>query len=334
MNANWRVGWVVAGVFFGTTCSLQALVVSNLVDQVSVSNYTWLMTNTLTATGLKTHDGNNRNNGTADHSSAMLAITSFFTSYGLQTTYHTFGTGNRGTNIVATLPGSGSNSNRIYLIGAHYDSVNCPGADDNASGVAAVLEAARVLSQYKFDATLQFIAFDQEEDGLIGSHAYAQLAKNRGDDIRGMLSLDMVAYNPTGSNHNKLRLYSRDNELRAAVELAITAYSGGLTPVWSGWMGYSDHKPFDDRGYQAGLLIEFSWGTNPHYHKVTDSVDTPGYLDYLFATRTTRAVVGWMATAGGLLQLVPEPSLWWLIVWGWGVVRIAQRKPPRKRNAG
>ncbi len=288
------------------------------------ANYTWLLTNTVPATCLQTHGGDNRNNGTADHAAAMLTITGYFTSYGLATSYHTFGSGGYGTNVVATLPGIGPNASRIYLIGAHYDSVNCPGADDNASGVAAVLEAARILSQYRFRATLQFIAFDQEEDGLFGSTAYSTLAVGRGDDIRGMLSLDMIAFNPAGANQNKLRLYSRDNSLRTDVTQAVTTYSGGLTPVWSGWMGYSDHAPFDSRGYPAGLLIEHSWNSNPNYHKVTDSVDSPGYLDYQFATRATRSVVGWLATMAEL-QAVPEPALFWLWAVGLGLIGLRHR---------
>jgi hypothetical protein len=87
----------------------------------------------------------------------------------------------------------------------------------------------------------------------------------------------------------------------------VTAYSGGLTPVTGSITGGSDQWPFDYYGYQGTVLIERNYSTNPNYHMSTDSVDTPGYLDYAYATGMTRSAVGWLADSA---QPVPEPELW------------------------
>ena len=88
----------------------------------------------------------------------------------------------------------------MVIVCAHYDSTStqatthAPGADDNASGTAAVMEMARVLAGYQFDYTIKFIAFSAEEWGLYGSRHYAQAAKQRGEQIVGVVNLDMIGY--------------------------------------------------------------------------------------------------------------------------------------------
>jgi hypothetical protein len=105
-------------------------------------------------------------------------------------------------NVVATLPGSQPESrNRIYVVTGHYDSrvtdvmnstADAPGADDDASGVAAVLEMARVMSKQKWDATLVFIAVAGEEQGLFGSTHWAKMAKQKNWDVAGMITNDII----------------------------------------------------------------------------------------------------------------------------------------------
>ncbi len=128
----------------------------------------------------------------------------------------------------------------MYLVGAHYDSVDNPGADDNASGVAAVMEQARVLTQYQFDASLVFVAFDREEQGLHGAYAYVAAHDPAG--IQGMLNLDMIAYNPVEANYNKVRFYDSNGvgTIKADLAAAFSSYSGGLTAVNSGAVNVSD----------------------------------------------------------------------------------------------
>ena len=105
-------------------------------------------------------------------------------------------------NIVATLPGTQSESTeRIYVVSGHYDSicgdqgdVECyaPGANDDASGTVAVMELARVMSKYEFDATIVFMAVAGEEQGLYGAHRWAQDAVDNGWDVHGMITNDII----------------------------------------------------------------------------------------------------------------------------------------------
>jgi hypothetical protein len=112
-------------------------------------------------------------------------------------------------NVVATLRGSDpENAKRIYVMSGHYDTIcsddgymstkcNAPGANDDGSGTSAVLEAARVLSRHKFPATIIFVAFAGEEQGLDGSHYFAEQARKNGWDIQGDLNNDIVGGNHT-----------------------------------------------------------------------------------------------------------------------------------------
>jgi peptidase M28-like protein len=118
------------------------------------------------------------------------------------------------TNIVATLKGSQPESeNRIYVVSGHYDSMcgsptdakcDAPGANDDASGTAAVLEMARVMAKYKFDATLVFMAVAGEEQGLLGSTYFAEQAKQQNTNIEAMFTNDIVG-NTLGGNGRRDR---------------------------------------------------------------------------------------------------------------------------------
>ncbi len=115
----------------------------------------------------------------------------------------------RVTNVVATLPGTQTESEkRVYVVSGHYDSMcasptdaecDAPGANDDASGVAAVLEMARVMSKRQFDATIIFMAVAGEEQGLVGATYFAEQAKKQGTNIEGMFTNDIVG-NTTGGN--------------------------------------------------------------------------------------------------------------------------------------
>jgi Ca2+-binding RTX toxin-like protein len=272
-----------------------AMPVAALVDRFSQANYTHLHQDLL-----YTHTGDNRGFG-PEHDLARENIRDYFEGLGLTTTLHPFPyQGNTYYNVVGVKPGT-SAPNDIYVVGAHYDSVNNPGADDNASGTAAVMELARAVSAYDFDATLVFIAFDREEQGLYGSAAYA--ADHVGDNIRAMVNLDMIAYNPDGANKNKVRIYDGDNndeQLKEDLIDAFSLYGDGVTAENGGWTNRSDHASFDVRGVDAALIIEYSWSANPNYHRADDAVETPGYIDYAFAARIASTVAGYLAEAAGL----------------------------------
>lgn len=296
-----------------------AVTVQDVVDQVSQVSYTQYL---YTANFLYTHDGDNRGIGGANnhHDDAQANIYTTFQSFGLITSLDPFlYSGQTYYNVIGVHEGI-LYPNRMYIIGAHYDSVNNPGADDNASGVAGVLEAARVLSQYNFESTIVFIAFDREEQGLIGSSAYA--AAHSGDDIRGMISMDMIAH--AGNNPGHARLYDGGGSTNTAYDLRDDLYTYSatvpaekITGIWWGSAYNSDHAPFGQFVNGSVLLIEHDF--SPYYHQPTDSVDTPNYIDYAYATKMTRGVVGFLAEAAVLYEagaLVPEPCGVLLVVPG------------------
>jgi hypothetical protein len=282
---------VIVGV---VACALAPLAAASepgmaAADEVSEASYRDFLDN-----WLFTHAGDNRGFG-LEHDLARGNIETLFLIWGLDVALEPFlYGGNTYYNVVATMQGS-TYPDQEYIIGAHFDSVNNPGADDNASGTALVLEAARILSQYQSDYTIRFIAFDREEQGLIGSYAYVN--DHAGDDILGMISTDMVAYN-IGTNTATVHGGSGSTGLRSALDAAIGKYGDGLGSVQAGSSGNSDHWPFESAGYPACLLIE-DWG-NPNYHTLQDNVDEPGYLDYAFATRITRSAVGLLVDLAGV----------------------------------
>jgi Zn-dependent M28 family amino/carboxypeptidase len=271
------------------------------VDQDTLYQYTgdlsgeWPVTlrgNTVTITSRNTNSGapiQNATNFVGDHLAGR----------GLTVEYHRWGP-SAAPNVIgqktgATAPGD------IFLITAHLDDMpsgsTAPGADDNASGSVGVLVAADILSQFQWNCTLRFALWTGEEQGLLGSDKYAQRAKNNGENIKGVLNLDMIAWNTAGSapdvdlNANK--------DLPATVDLAnqmasvIDAYDLNLIPqVLDYGEGASDHASFWKQGYPAILGIEDYYPSNhdfsPYYHKTSDKLST---LNMPYFTEFVKAAV-------------------------------------------
>jgi autotransporter-associated beta strand protein len=287
----------IVALFLSVASALGASI-QDVAGLVSQSAYTDVHVNSL-----YTHAGNNRGYG-AQHDLARTNIYNAFANFGLNPVLSPFNYyGTTYYNVVATLPGT-VNPSQVYIVGAHFDSASNPGADDNGSGTAGVMELARILSRRRFDATIVFIAFDREEQGLIGSTAYANA--HRMDDIRGMVSLDMIAYNPEGPHHDKAYIYGRtaSNPIKNDLATAFAAYGSGIGTEIGGDLPYSDQAPFEANGKQACLLIEHAEEVNPYYHQAADNIDTPNYIDYEYATKMTRGVAGWAATKAGMASLV------------------------------
>ncbi|MHC4695344.1 MAG: M28 family metallopeptidase [Planctomycetota bacterium] len=249
---------------------------------------------------LYTHYGDNRGYG-AEHDLARDNIVAQMQSYGLTVTLEPFVCecdcacdGETYYNVVGTMHGI-TYPQQEYIIGAHFDSKNNPGADDNASGVALVLEAARVLTEYESEYTIRFIAFDREEQGLLGAWAYAE--DHLDDDILAMISADMVAYNK-GTNAVDIYAGVASAPLKSDLGAAVATYGDGLGYALLGPSSYSDNAPFAWYGFQACLLIE-DWG-NPNYHTQYDTVDMGNYIDYDYATQITRVVVGFLVDQAGV----------------------------------
>ncbi len=260
-------------------------------DQVSKASYIDFMDN-----WLYTHAGDDRGYG-PEHDLAMDNIAALLESYGLTVTLEPFNySGTTYYNVVGTKLGT-TYPDQQLIVGAHYDSVDNPGADDDASGVALMLEVARIVSQYDSDYTIKFIAFDREEQGLIGSSAYVDA--HLGDDIVGMLQADMVAYDPD-TNHARLYGASESIPLKNAMLESIMMYGDGLSGADYGWNGQSNHAPFADVGFQACLLIEGEVWDNPYYHTQQDSFENPDNLNFDYAVMMTRSAVGWLVDAAGV----------------------------------
>jgi putative aminopeptidase FrvX len=181
-----------------------------------------------------------------------------------------------GHNVIATQTGINL-PDSIYIICAHYDAMADYCADDNGSGIAAVLEAARILSKYCFDYTIIYIAFDQEEQGQIGSTYYASQAFSNGYKIAGVLNMDMIAYDSNDDRRFEIHTNSLTSSqaLKNALVSTINNYSLSLSPtvVNPGVTG-SDHGPFWARGYGASCVSElfFHGDANPYYHTSSDRI--------------------------------------------------------------
>jgi Zn-dependent M28 family amino/carboxypeptidase len=222
-------------------------------------------------------------------------------------------------NVVATRVGTDPERPRV-LVGAHYDTVpGTPGADDNASGVAALLEAARLLAGDSLGATVEFAAFALEEpQGLdygVGSRVFAREARRLGVPYAGALVLEMVGYTDPRPAAQSIPVLLRWKKLpRTGTFLAAAAdgRSGGLLRDFSraardvvpelelvtvrvplrGWLvpqtRLSDNRSFWDAGYPALMLTDTAFLRNPHYHQASDRLET---LDFDFMARVTDAVV-------------------------------------------
>ena len=217
-------------------------------------------------------------------------------------------------NIVASLRGSSSDGE--VMVVAHYDTVpDCPGADDNASGVAGLLEVARALSGHRFRKDLVFVAFALEEYGYPGSLHYVQQARTRRALIAGVFDLEMIGYTsptqtappgvpaPTSGdfigvigNRRSERLVSLFKEGAARfvpslpVEGLIVEGNGEDLPV----VRLSDHAPFWDAGYPAVMITDTAFLRNPNYHQRSDTLET---LDLPFLRNVAAAT----AVAAALL---------------------------------
>lgn len=211
-----------------------------------------------------------------------------------------------GRNIFATQFGK-TNPENIYIICGHYDSVANYCADDNASGTVAVLEVARILSQQCLNNTIVYALWDQEENGLIGSNFYAQLAAANGDNILGVLNLDMMAYDGDGDNDFDIDVRDFANSLAmkddilAVLNTPEYGFTLNANVVNPGTLA-SDHSRFWAQGFSAVLLGE-AWSNNdqtPFYHSSNDRFST---LNLPYYEQLTKLVLAYMATKAELVNV-------------------------------
>ncbi|MFQ6119331.1 MAG: M28 family metallopeptidase [Methanosarcinales archaeon] len=248
---------------------------NNSSDRTSITKMIAKVSNSTVTSYLQDlQDFRTRHSYTNNSTLAAEYIASKFNQTGLEVEYDFFIYNNYSMrNVIGTIPGSSKNSS-IFIISAHYDSWSpqwesiAPGADDDASGVAALIEAARILIEYDFNSTLKFIAFSGEEQGLWGSKHYAEEAFYNNDSIVGVINFDMIGYNDNFSkidiigNPESEWLVELMNSINSEYNLGIMINKIIDPNIW-----YGDHSSFWDNGYNAILGIEDirPWDSNPFY---------------------------------------------------------------------
>lgn len=257
-----------------------------------------------------------------------------FEQLGLEVERHDYG---GGVNVIGILPGRTLPTEQV-LITAHYDHIaNCPGADDNGSGVAGVLEAARLLAKGRYERSLVFACWDEEETGLIGARSWVTRAVDRGEQVTTVFNFEMIGFFddtpgaqdfPTGLDLLFPDAYAQAeaNEFRGdflavigdehsdhAVEAMQThADTVGLslltleltdeqtTSAYLSDLRRSDHSPFWDAGYPAMMLTDTSEFRYAAYH-CRSGDDVVENLSQDFALRNIATTVGAAADVAGLM---------------------------------
>ena len=218
-------------------------------------------------------------------------------------------------NLVLDIPGGDRTGKPKppILIGAHYDAVpGSPGADDNATGIAVLLEIARIFATETPPYPLRLIAFDMEEYGLCGSTAYATELAAKREPLRLMISLEMLGYcnpqpysqkYPPGLQYiypnqgNYIALIGNIYTLIDLIRISQIIKKTGLPCQWlpAGKQGNivpdtrrSDHAPFWDLGYPAIMMTDTANLRNPHYHQPSDRIET---LDLDFLTGVCQGLI-------------------------------------------
>ena len=228
-------------------------------------------------------------------------------------------------NIVSEQKG-GVRGDEIVVIGAHYDSVpTCPGANDNASGVAALLELAKACRLEQFDRTLRFVAFVNEERPFfhtpaMGSALYARRCRDQGANVVGMCSLETIGcytrlpgsqrypvsplawrYPTTGDfvafiSNLRSRRWLKEAATAFRASTSFPMEMAALPSLVPG-IGWSDHWAFWQAGYPALMVTDTAPFRYPHYHLPSD---TPDKLDYDDFARVVTGLIGMLHRLGGI----------------------------------
>ena len=225
-------------------------------------------------------------------------------------------------NLIAEIPG-GAKANEIVVIGAHYDTVyDCPGADDNSSGVAALLELSRMLKDSHPARTVRFAAFVNEESPWfqtddMGSLVYAEQAHKLKENIIAAISIETIGMYSDSAHSQQYpagfkSLYpSKGNFIafignlgsRGLVRDAVRSFrastkfpsEGSAVPAAIPGVGWSDHWSFWQQGYPAIMVTDTAIFRNPNYHQPTDKPET---LDYDRMARVVHGLVRVVADLG------------------------------------
>ena len=240
----------------------------------------------------------------ANLNEAAEYVTEQFESYGYEPEFQSYtARGKIFKNIIVTKPGD-EKLGETLVLGAHYDSHNNPGADDNASAVAGLLEIARNFRNKRHARTIKFIAFANEEPPFfktknMGSRVYTKMAKEKGENIIGAIVLELIGYysNISGSQHYppvfNFFYPSAGNFIGVCGNLKSKEFAKGIVSSFKTgtdfpieWIvgpsiligiDYSDNWSFWKEGYPAVMVTDTAFYRNPNYHKVTDTYETLNY---------------------------------------------------------
>lgn len=251
-------------------------------------------------------------------------------------------------NVYAVLKGTDATSKRVYIMGGHYDSratdvlnpsIDAPGANDDGSGTSVTVEAARVLSKHKFPATIVFVTFAGEEQGLLGSKHFAQFAKQQGWDVNGVLSNDIVGGDNSPGQKPIVRVFSEgipitateqqvkqiraigaenDSPSRELARYVVAAADQYVPPgfmakmIWrqDRYLRGGDHTSFNEEGFAAVRMTD--WHENyDHQHQTVRTEngveygDLPKFVNYDQMANVARVNVAALAS---LASAPPPPQ--------------------------
>lgn len=222
-----------------------------------------------------------------------------------------------GRNIVAFKNGT-VNSKQAYLLCAHYDCVGnstmaFQGADDNASGSAAILEAARVLRSVSFPYTIILAFWDEEEIGLLGSKAFAPDGPIGFWDVKATINLDMIGYDGNKDSLALIHTFSVGQSVALAARLAelSNVYQVGLrTRIKNPGDKSTDHNSFWNVGATAvGLTEDYDADFNPHWHLWSDSIENMHLLYFAEMSKLAIAAICDMGRSGVITGITPSQNL-------------------------
>ena len=215
-------------------------------------------------------------------------------------------------NIIATIPGKDLDSNAIYIISAHYDTFhNSPGANDDGSGIVAIMTIAEILSNYSFNHTIKFIAFSGEEVGTYGSYIYAKEAYKREDNIIAILNLDIIGFAETSIGGKTLRFFHENpSEWIAyfAKQTGIKYYdiiniSIESLPNYPG----ADNQAFVDYGYDGVWIAQHD--SNRVGHSRDDTFENINITYQMKTTKIMLAILTELAIKPINIQVIIKTPL-------------------------
>ncbi|MDX5320560.1 MAG: M20/M25/M40 family metallo-hydrolase [Bacteroidota bacterium] len=315
-----RVGILLCGLLFSalTTLKAQKAEIQSIIQQVSLDSLLYSV-NQLTGITPVNINGQSvsifsRYRDQTPNAWAAIYLKNRLDAYGYETSYQYFDA--LGQNILGYKKGSVF-PNRVFVISAHYDAIAIPynqavGADDNASGCAGVLEAARLLKDVELPYSVLFVFFDEEEQGLIGSNAFTEQFDWDQYQVEAVFNLDMIGYDDNQDFRAEIhtRPYGNSIELAEKIIGLNDTFQIGLDLVIKNpGTTASDHDAFWQMDRTAILLIEDKMDFNRYYHTKFDSVQY--FHDSFFYRNTQFAIASlcWFASVEeNTLNLSPANS--------------------------